>query len=177
MGAFRMKANALYTIMEGIVSTLGKGSNPYAQSVTPWLRASKEVINLAARMVENDFVFYVTEGVNDTEDPIGADGDAWIYSALVRSIEDVAHSVFLIDAVDATAYVPGTTAPAATIYPGAVMNLPAAASTSTPVVFGQVYTPYNFFELGVQVVSVDTSDQSTGSTASYVNVYTFHRNQ
>lgn len=172
-----MKANALFPIMEGLVSTTGKGSNPYAQSVTPWLRAAKEVINLAARMVENDFVFYVTEGINDSEDPIGSDGDAWIYAALVRSTEDVAHSVFLLDALDATAYVPGTTAPGATIYPGAVMNLPAAASTSTPVVFGQVYTPYNFFELGVQVVSVDTSDQSTGSTASRVNIYTFHRNQ
>jgi hypothetical protein len=172
-----MKANALFPIMEGIVSTTGAGSNPYAQSVTTWLRAAKEVINLAARMVENDFLFYVTEGINDTEDPIGSDGDAWIYAALVRSKEDVAHSVYLLDAVDATAYVPGTTAPAATIYPGAVMNLPAAASTSTPVVFGQVYTPYNFFTLGVQVVSVDTSDQSTGSTAAYVNIYTFHRNE
>jgi hypothetical protein len=172
-----MKANSLFPIMEGIVSTTGKGSNPYAQAVTSWLRGAKEVINLGARFVENDFLFYVTEGIAAAEVPIGADGDAWIYASLVRSTEDVAHSVYLLDALDATAYVPGTTAPGATIYPGAVMNLPAAASTSTPVVFGQVYAPYNFFELGVQAVSVDTSDQATGSTANYVNIYTFHRNQ
>jgi len=172
-----MKANALFPIVEGIVSTTGQGSNPYAQSLTPWLRALKESINLAARLVENDFLFYLTAGVNDTEDPIGSDGDAWLYGMLVRSIENVAHSVYLLDAVDATAYVPGTTAEGATIYHGPTMNLPAAASTSTPVVFGQVFFPYAFFELGVQVVSVDTSDQSTGSTSAYVNVYTFHRNQ
>lgn len=172
-----MKANALYPILEGIVSTTGKSSNPYAQSLTPWLRALKESMNLAARLVENDFVFYLTAGADATEDPIGSDGDAWIYGMLVRSIEDVAHSVYLLDAVDATAYVPGTTAEGATIYHGPTINLPAAASTSTPVVMGHVFFPYAFFELGVQIVSVDTSDQSTGSTATYVNAYTIHRNQ
>ena len=171
-----MKANALFPIMEGIVSTLGKGSIPYAQAMTPWLRGAKEVINLAARLVENDFLFYVTEGINDTEDPIGADGDAWIYASLVKSVNTAAASIYLLDAVDATAYVPGTTAPGATIYPADVFNIPLGAAT-TPVVFGHVYAPYNFFELGVQAVAVITSDQATGVTASTVNIYTFHRNQ
>lgn len=172
-----MKANSLFPILEGQVSTLGKGSNPYAQGMTFWMRALKEVINAAARFVENDFVFVVSAGLTDAEVAIGSDGDAWLYGAMLRSVEDVAHSVYLLDALDATAYVPGTTAPGATIYPGAVINAPAAASASTPVVMGEVWSPYKFFTLGVQAVSVDTSDQATGSTAAAVNLYTYKRNQ
>lgn len=171
-----MKANALFPIMEGIVSTLGKGGNPYAQSLTPWLRGMKETINLAARFVENDFVFYVSAGLTDTEVAVTADGAKWVYGLLLKSVETVAHSVYTLDKAAATAYVPGTTAEGATVYHGPIFYAPIAAAT-TPVVMGQAFFPYHYFALGVSAVSVDVSDQATGSTASTVNLYTFARNQ
>lgn len=172
-----MKASQLNSIMEGVVSTTGQGSQPFGQALTGWLRGMKETINLAARFVENDFLMYYISTTVAAEEPVTADGADTVYGILIRSTEDVIHLVQFWDAADGTAIAPGTTAVATASYPFLVHQCPAVAATTAPFVQGTVFYPYVSTTLGIQTLSVDISDGTTASTTSYVKSYTFTRNE
>ena len=172
-----MKANAIFPIAEGIVSfaaNLASGEGPIGQAGTPWLRGLKEIINLNARVVSNDFLFDVATGLTATQSVIWTAKAGYLHGALATSTNSVAVTVLAIDKATATGYTTGATAYGATILP--VTGVYLAAGSTNPQFTGTLWSPYFKATLGLMVYGVIASDEATGATASKVNWYDFRRN-
>lgn len=170
-----MKANSIFPIAEGLVSYLTKNEAPMGQAGTPWLRGLKEIVNLNARLVANDFLFDVSAGVTDTQTVVFTAKAGYIYGALATSINATAVSAYFLDKATATGYTAGTTPYGATILPVGGVYLPAGGAT-TPQFSTMLWSPYFECTLGLMAYGILASNEATGATASAVNLYDFRRN-
>jgi len=171
-----MKSNAIFPIFEGIVSNLNAGSTsgPIGQAGTPWLRGMKEIVNLNARLVANDFLFDVTATLTATKAAIFTGKAGYIQGALITSNDAAASSVYAVDCATGTTYTAGTTAYSSTVLPVGGVYL--AIGSTNPQFSGLLWSPYFKATLGLQVVAVAASDEATAATGTKVNWYDVRRN-
>jgi hypothetical protein len=155
-------------VLEGVIGSLpsGKLGNPQAMNV--WLRAMKDNISFNSRFIENDHVLTAVAGIADASDAVKA-SESWLYGWFATSI-DVQANVALTSNV--STFDPGTTA---LDYHG-VIYLATAAST-TPTIGGQIWFPFQYFDVGIYGDAVYHSNYDTTAVAATVNGYWVYRNQ
>lgn len=163
-----MNAQAIYPLIEGMLSTTTRSKLGYPQAMTAWLRGAKELINFNARFIEDDHLLDVNTDTDETEDTIQG-AETWVYGFMATSIDTAAQVVQMWDVATPT---PGTTQTGQ----HGTLQLALGAAT-TPVIGGVLWAPYQYFGTTCLISSTDHSDYATGPGANTIVTYVLRRNQ